>query len=271
MRRIAPLASLALLAPCLWCQTPAGRGQGSTLETLLAQLSEKSLKPGILFQIEAQPADPTTIPALEAAFDKRDAKQEKQWIACTLLRLGDKKDKYFDYLSSFVQQAIEDRAPQPLKIDSEGNAVKGEFSAEFENWCALNHRDPKQVAALQLGVYPMDMMILAMADDRRAGDLFLRGLDSPNPLVVAFSTQGLGRLGAASAIPLVEKACGRFPPAGRQVIAQHVPWLGGVESERLLERLVSNPALRDRFRFDVQSQQSLEQKRVLSREGRAAR
>jgi hypothetical protein len=226
MRRIAPLVSVALLAPYSWCQAPSGGAQQSKLKTLLAQLSEGSVDPlPTLVQIEAQPPDPRTIPALEAAFDKRDAKEDKQWIANTLLRLGDQKDKYFDYLAGFVQHAIEDRTLLPLKIDSEGNAVRGEFSVEFENWCAPNHKDPRQVAALQLGVCPMDVMILAMANDRRAADLFLRGLDSPNPTVVAYSTQGLGRLGVMSAIQLVEKACDRFPAAGRQVIAQAVPWL----------------------------------------------
>ena len=268
MKHISRLASLTLLAPSLWCQTPAGMSQESKLEALLAQLSGSQFNPGILFQIEAQPPDPRTIPALEAAFDKRQAKQEKQWTALTLLRLGDKDNRYFDYLAGFVKQAVEDRAPQVLKYDSGGKEIKGQLSAEIQNWCALNHQDPKHMAALQLNEYPMDVMTLAMADDRRALDLFLQGLDSPYPLVVGYATEGLGRLGASSAIRLISQACERLPLDARAAVAMQLPWFtGNSAADQLLQRLVPDPARRDHFRAGVQSLRSIELQRTLAREG----
>jgi hypothetical protein len=240
-----------------------------TLDGLLARLSEEPLTDQtVLWKIEAQPPDPRTIPSLEQAFAKGKTKQEKQWIAVTLLRLGDRSDTYFDFLAGYVKTAIEDRAPLWEKFDEQGQQVRGQVSADLDNWCAANHKDPKDIVALQFGVYPRDVLTLAQAQDRRAIDLFQQGLASPYPGVVAYSVQGLGRLHILSSIPLISEAAGRLPPGERGAIAAQLPWYAGGEAEQLFDRLTPSLPLRDSWRRMVQTQRDIELKRVLSREGR---
>jgi hypothetical protein len=57
--------------------------------------------------------------------------------------------------------------------------------------------------SLQFGTYPQDLEALASAQDPRAREIFRKGLDSPQPLVVVLSVEGLGRLQDAAAIPLI--------------------------------------------------------------------
>jgi hypothetical protein len=113
-------------------------------------LTEPHLDQHLLYMIEAHPPDPRIAPALEAEFDRRGTKSEKQAIAATLIRLGDSSDRLFRFLSLFVLRAVEDRTPFPVMFDSDGHEVRGRFSAEFENWCALNHKEPRSTAAEQL-------------------------------------------------------------------------------------------------------------------------
>src|ERR1039457_3402359 len=68
---------------------------------LLARLSSEPLDESVLDAIERQPYDDRIVPALEAAFDHRAPKSEKQAIAETLVRLGDKSRKYFEFLASY--------------------------------------------------------------------------------------------------------------------------------------------------------------------------
>ncbi len=263
-----PLRTLvSLLALCAPPTAPLGLAQ-DTLDSLLGRLSDKPLNHAVLWKIEAQPPDPRTIPALEAAFAKRQTKEEKQWIAASLLRLGDRSDVYFDFLAGYAKEAVDDRTPFFEQFDRNGKSVSGQFSAEFENWCALNHKDPKQVAGIQFGVYPVDVLTLAEVGDQRATELFKRGLESPNPGVVAYSAQGLGRLNVLSAIPLISEAFNRLPSGDRTIVAAQLPWYAGGEAEQLFEHLVPGTALREFWRSTVRRQRDQEMKCVLSREGR---
>jgi hypothetical protein len=204
------------------------------------------------------------VPALEAAFDHRAAKSEKQAIAETLLRLGNKSERLFEFLATYAREAVEDRTPFFLKVDAEGGAVPGQFSAEFENWCAQNDKDPRSVAALQWMTYPKDVLALAEVQDPRASELLRKGLDSPNPAVVSVSVRGLGRLRDVAAIPLIAKACDRLPSARRSV-AVELPWYSLPAADALMERLVPDRKTRDRYAADVNRLRRAELDRIMSR------
>jgi len=255
-------ACYAHSGPHIWAQ--------NKVDALLARLSEKPLNRAVLWQIEAQPDDPKTLPALRAAFEKREIKEERQWLAVTLLRLGDRSDIYLNFLARFVKEAIEDRSPLWERFDPQGRFVRGQFSAEFENWCALNNKDPKQVASLQFGTYPKDVMMLALAEDPRSIPLFKRGLESHFPGVVAYSVQGLGRLRVVDAIPSVSAAIDRMPSGERGAVAAQLPWYRGAEAERLLEHLEPSTDQRNYLRHMVQMQRDDELQRTQSRQGRPA-
>jgi hypothetical protein len=44
---------------------------------------------------------------LRQAFDETEGKREKQAIAETLIKLGDKDSRYFEYLAGFAKPAVE--------------------------------------------------------------------------------------------------------------------------------------------------------------------
>jgi HEAT repeat protein len=257
-------AALALTGFYAMAQAPPAR---STIDELLATLRSDRLDASDLWKLESQPTDSRTIPALKAAFQSRTEKGAKQRIAATLLRLGERAGPYFDFLAGYATEAIEDRTPSFIKYDSSGHSVRGQFSAAFENWCAQNAKDMRAVAAIQIHDYPEDLLMLAQADDPRARDLFRRGLESPNELVVAFSVQGLGRLQDIAALPLIAKALQDLPVDARNAVALQLPWFERPEADGLMERLLPDPKLRDYVTSQIRQQRLIEIKRVLSRTG----
>jgi len=249
----------------------ASRGGAQTeLEGLFARLSERPLDRRVIWKLEGHPADARIIPALREAFEKREAQEEKQWIAVALLRLGERSDRYYQFLAGFATEAIDDRTPLFVKYDSQGMPIRGQFSAEFENWCAINHKDPRAVAAKQLYGYLQDVLFLAEAEDARADGLFRRGLDSPNPGVVGYSVQGLGRLNDVSAIPLIAKTVEHLPAHDLGTLLMNLPWYTRPEAYQLMERLDPDPKAR-KFRMDeVERTRLFERQAIQARTGRAA-
>jgi len=237
------------------------------LESLLARLDGPL--GNVLFRLEERPADARTIPALRSAFERKTAKEDRQQIAATLMRLGDRSGRYFEFLAGYVKTAVEDRTPLWEKFDQQGRWLRGQFSAEFENWCAQNHQNPQEIAAVQFMVYPKDVKLLAEVDDLRSLSLFRRGLESPNPGVIAYAVEGLARLNDVSAIPMISASAERIPPGERTVIAAQLPWYSRPEADLLFERLIPDRAGQDHLRNTVRTLRALELKRVLSRSGRA--
>jgi hypothetical protein len=259
------LGSIALVAFCVALPWAAQ----TDIDILVTRVSEGALDVGALWQLEAQPTDPRILPALRKAFDERAARRDRQELAATLSRLGEKDDRYFDCLAGYAKEAIEDRIPFFEKFDQEGRSISGQFSAEFENWCARNNKNPIEVAARQFQLYPEDVKILAEVEDSRAIELFRRGLDSNNPGVIAYSAQGLGRLHDLTALPLISKAANRIPAGERAVIASQLPWYSHPDAERLLEQLVPDSYRRDYLRRNVQILRVETLKRAQGRRGLA--
>jgi hypothetical protein len=240
------------------------------LSELLANLEGGSFDRSVLHALEAQPSNPKITEALETAFRRKTAKDEKQAIAATLLRLGNKAPKYFDFLAGYARVAVEDRTPSFIKVDSNGRSVRGEFSAEFENWCASHGENPKSVAAIQSGTYPQDLEALASVQDPRAREIFRKGLDSPQPLVVVLSVEGLGRLQDAAAIPLIAQASEHISEGTKLAVATKLPWFASAEADRMLEHLAPERKYRESCVAEVQRLRLGELKTILSRTGAAA-
>jgi hypothetical protein len=260
-------AGLTLTTLCAVAQPPQAR---PGIDDLLAKLPSGRLDESDLWNLESQPVDLRTIPALKATFQSSTEKRERQWIAGTLLRLGERAGPYFDFLAGYATEAIDDRTPSFIKYDSNGHSIRAEFSAAFENWCALNGKDPRAVATIQFLEYPKDVLVLAQVDDPRARDLFRRGLESPNVLVVAYSVQGLARLHDSAALSLVARVLERLPSEERYAVSRELPWFETPEAAALMERVMPDRRARDYERNMVQQQRLDELKRVLTRTGSAA-
>ena len=267
MKRPESQKLIALSALVLLLASISGVAQ-SELDSLLEKLASGPLG-NTLWQLQNQPADSGTIPALRAAFEKRTDKAEKQEIAVTLLRLGEKADRYFNFLASYASQAINDHTPLFQKYDQDGRGVRGELSPVFEIWCATNHKDPMEVVGIQLYTYPQDVLALAKAGDPRALDLFRRGLESENPAIVALSVQGLGRLNETSALPAIAKAGDRLQSSDRFVISTELPWFGTPEAYQLMERWDPNPRSRQLHTHQIEQTRQDEALAALHRAGKA--
>jgi len=262
---IISLAALTLIGG-IRCQP---QPQTDRLEMLLAKLANGRLSEPDLWALESQPQTEKTVPALIAAFHARVDKAEKQWISGSLIRLGERSDTYFNYLAGYAKVAVEDRTPYFVKYDGYGQSVSGQFSSNFENWCARNGKDPRAVGALQFQVYPEDVFILAKTQDLRARDLFREGLGSPNPLVLAFCVQGLGRLRDEAALPLIAQAILQVPAGSRPAVAGQLPWFALPAADKLFEQVTPDRRMRDMYRSSADGMQKSELDRIRKRTGNA--
>jgi hypothetical protein len=236
-------------------------------DSLLAHLEDRPIDVDVLSDIERQPVTRETLPALEAAFSRGGSKHDLQRIAATIIRLGDKSERYYDYLAEFAREAIKDATPIFVSYDSEGHSIRGKLDPGFENWCALNGKDPMAIVAAQMGEQPGDVLTLARVNDTRSRDLLRSGLESPNPLVVAYSIQGLGRIQDWDAVPLIEKASRRLNPGEHLTLAMQLPWLTSPQADRLLRELVPDSNLRDDLTRDVRRMQAIEIEAAQRRSG----
>lgn len=261
-----PMLSLALALSLVQMSFAADDAVGS----LLARLYGGDRSPALFYSLEEQPPDPRTLPGLRAAFQRTKRQQDKELIAATLIRLGEKSDEYFNYLSALARDAIADAAPFFLKYDH-GSAVRGAFDEGFLNWCALNHKVPKDTAAAEFGSYPAIIRMLAYSEDKRASDTFEDGLQSSNPLIVTYSVEGLGRLHEIDALPLVEKALERAQPGDRSTIAAPLVWFGVPQAESLLARFVPDVKTRDFVRRPIDLMKNIENERLLRRRAQSSK
>src|SRR5258706_8892929 len=94
-----PVSSLALC--CLLC-LPA-TSQVTSTETLLRQLDTIPIDRGVLGKLESL-SDSRVIAALRGAFERNEAKEDKQAIAALLVRLGEKEAPYYYFLERFVEE-----------------------------------------------------------------------------------------------------------------------------------------------------------------------
>lgn len=254
------------LCGCLFviaCVAAADDRLGKLLESLAAKPFDHS----ILNSIDGALSDPRTIPALKAAFESRTDKEERQWIAVEILRLGERSALYFDFLAGYVTEAIQDHAPVFPKYGPDGQVIRGEFNAVFLNWCAATGKDPETEAKLQAYTYPLDIRILAEASDPRAASLFRAGLQSQNPWVVTSSIEGLGRLQDMADLGTVEKALLALNPLARKTAASALPWFDSTEANSMMERFIPDPSQRRVWVNLVTSTRSAEAQRALQRRG----
>jgi hypothetical protein len=118
-----------------------------------------------------------------------------------------------------------------------------------------------------MGEQPGDVLALARVNDIPSRDLLRNGLESPNPLVVAYSVQGLGRIQDWDAIPLIEKAARRLNPAEHLTLAMQLPWFTSPQADRLMRELLPDSNARDFFTREVRSLQAIEIEAAQHRSG----
>ena len=180
---------------------------------------------------------------LKRRFATTADKTDKQKIAVVLLSRQEGDQPYFDFLAGYARQAVASDGPFPYGYDASGKLIPGKLSPQFLAWTAARKLDPASAVRLVFMEYPTDVYLLALTGDSRGTEIFLKGLDSPNFLVVYRSAFGLAKLRFKPAIPAIIKAAGRAPGDGSELIARALVLFDDAEAQAAAERLIKDQQL----------------------------
>ena len=154
------------------------------------------------------------IPTLEDLFSRIQDLQTRDWIASTLVKIGDKNDTYWHFVTEQARESIESGAPDFQIYDSEG-AASGKPAPEFVAW-AKAHNLTEESAEYE-SVFPIG--ILGATGDRRAIPLLRRALLVPNHMAESVAASALAMLKDKDSMPLIVEACKRAPSNAKSAIA----------------------------------------------------
>ena len=195
----------------------------------------------------AQEGAVEAVPMLEQKFAHTGDAIDKAHIASALVRLGDKKDIYWDFLVKQAKAAIESGMPDLMAHDSHGNSIPGP-SPELTAWAQAHNLSvgaAEEQARLSFGA----VTFLAITKDPRAIPLLRQALSAPNYLIQTAAADGLAAIQDTESIPLIIEACKRAPAETGGVIAQSLAYFDDPEAQSALDKYVPKDmakALRER-------------------------
>lgn len=181
------------------------------------------------------------VPMLEEKFGRTEDALDKAHIASALVRLGDKKDIFWDFLVEQATQAVESDAPNFMGHDSQGKSVPGP-SPEFEAWVRAHNLDPTGLGEKQMYLAPGPVAFIALTRDARAVPLLRRGLLSPNYMIEIVAAKGLAEIGDKDSIPLIIEACKKAPAEEAAAIAESLVYFDDHDAQSAVDRYISKDA-----------------------------
>jgi hypothetical protein len=197
--------------------------------------------------------NPVVIPDLEQAFEREHREPAREFLAASLVDLGDTKSEYFDFVATRAATAVSSDLPFPVQLGARTQGVESPppLKVAFINLVRLHNIDLE--SALQKATFDMPAAVEALgeADDRRSRPIFLQGLKSPNILVVFAAALGLARLQDSQAVPAIIIAATREPCEERPMIAKALLYFSSSKAQRAAERLIADPILLQRWRAEV--------------------
>jgi HEAT repeat protein len=173
------------------------------------------------------------IPILEEKFAQITDPLDKVHIASALVRLGDKKDIYWDFLVKLATQAAESDMPDLMSYDSQGKPVSSP-SPEFIAWAKANNITSEEQMYLPLGV----VGLLAFTGDSRAVPLLRRALLSPNYQIEIVAAEGLAEIGDKGSIPFIIQACSRAPADAAEAIAESLVYFDDTTAQNAVDMYI---------------------------------
>jgi hypothetical protein len=201
--------------------------------------------------------DASAVAELKRRFAITADKTDKQKIAVILLSRQQGDQPYFDFLAGYARQAVASDAPFPYGYDAAGKLIPGKFSPQFLAWATEKKVAPESAVPKVFLEQPMDVYLLALTGDSRGTEIFLKGLDSPNFLVVYRSAFGLAKLRFKPAIPAIIKAAERVPGDGSELIARALVLFDDAEAQAAAERLIKDKQLLAALRGNAQRELTL--------------
>lgn len=194
--------------------------------------------------------DPQVIPALRAAFSLETDPVPRQFLAAALVRLADPDPQYFSYLAKLGRDAVTNDLPYSGDSNGKSDDLL-RFPAELGAWArthGVTVQDALRRAMIEL---PGTVEAMGEAADRRYLPILLRGLSSPNVLVVRTSAFGLARLHDTSAVGPIIKACARLRGEGRPTTAKALLYFETQDAQSAAEALIGNPQRVRNWRMEV--------------------
>lgn len=182
----------------------------------------------------ARRGDVQAIPILEDKFTCSKDLLTKEHVASALVRLGDTKDIYWEFLVKDAKVAIESSIPDFMGYDSQGKSVPG-ASPEFSAW-AQSHNLSVSAAAQQVHSYFGAVLMLATTRDPRAIPLLRQALSAPNFMIQTAAAQGLAAVQDKGSIPLIIDACKRAPAESAAAIATTLVYFDDPEAQAAVDK-----------------------------------
>jgi PBS lyase HEAT-like repeat len=173
------------------------------------------------------PGGPSKYPSWDAA--------NKAQVASALVRLGDKKQIYWDYLVKQATLAVESDAPDPTSYDSKG---KPEVSKAFIAWVKAHGLGHAGVWDEYRYLLAGPVLLLGITGDPRAVPVLRRGLLSPNYLIEALSATGLAQIGDEASVPFIIEACKKAPRHEASTIALQLIYFNDPEAQKAVDEYV---------------------------------
>lgn len=232
-------------------QSQAGKAPGASKNDKIASWVEavrKHNRGAAGYEIEqlAEAGAVQAIPALEERFARMQLIPskypsllaiEKAQVASALVRLGDKKQIYWDYLVKQATLAVENEAPNPTSYDSKG---KPEVSKAFIAWVKAHKLGHPGVLDEYELMLPGPVLLLGVTGDPRAVPVLRRGLLSPNYVVEFAAAQGLAQIGDKASVPLIIEACKKAPRPAAIGIARQLIYFNTLEAQKAVDEYVPN-------------------------------
>lgn len=197
--------------------------------------------------------DPVAIPGLERAFTQEVHEPAREFIAAALVSLGDPKPEYFEHVTRRAATAVASDLPFSVQLGIRPQHRLGvpPLKNDFLSW-VQQHGGGLHSALWQAAFdLPAAVEALGEAADPRSRSILLRGLHSPNILIVFAAALGLARLQDNQAVPAIIAAAEREPPEERRMIAKTLLYFANSEAQDAAERLIDDPVRIERWRLEV--------------------
>jgi hypothetical protein len=230
------------------------------VQSLLDRLGEPRLDLGVVSSL-ANYQDDRVLPSLKDAFEARQSKEDRQYIAKSIVRLGEKDEKYYRYLESFAKEAIESDIPDPYVYGADGAEVRGKLSPQFNVWAEKRGISVAEAHYRATNTYPTDVMRFGGTRDHRNLSLLRQGLKSLNLMVVAASADALALMNDVDSIPVILRMIETTnKPIAMLLIGSLSLYDGGVDREQQIRGLLLDPKLREMYRWSMETKHKGEAK-----------
>jgi len=181
--------------------------------------------------------------ALKTLYGKSSARLVRQNLALILLQHGDEDKPYLEALIEYAREAVDTTAPLPIEYDEQGVAISGRLAEGFQRWCEAKNVELQECSAM-VYAYPVDVLMLARARNRKAIPLLRRALGVENHAVVEMAVRGLASLDDTDSIPLIARQLTRFRPKLAESVAAATAEFDDPRVAPLLDRFVADGKLR---------------------------